>query len=151
MNRRLRRLLDDGRLRRHRTDCREVADLLAVAQRDIADAQVDGVSVDRRFATAYSAALQLATLVLHASGYRAAAQRGHHAVTIQVLPELLGRETESLAAYLDSCRSLRNTSDYDRVGAVTDQDLAELLVEVERFRDQVIAWLNSQHPGLSPG
>ena len=148
MSRRLRRLLDEGRLRPHRTDAREVADLLAVAERDIADAGVMAVSLDRRFATAYSAALQFATIVLYASGYRASAQRGHHAVTIAVLPELLGDEAKALAAYLDSCRSLRNMSDNDRVGAVSERDVLDLLAEVEAFRDRVCCWLRSHHPDL---
>jgi uncharacterized protein (UPF0332 family) len=142
-------LLDEGRLRPHHTDAREIADLLAVVGRDIADASIEAVSLDRRFATAYSASLQLATVVLYASGYRASAQRGHHAVTIRVLPDLIGDDTKSLAAYLDSCRSLRNTSDYDRAGAVSERDVLDLLAEVECLRGRVCEWLQSCHPELS--
>lgn len=147
-SRRFQRWVEAGRLRRHRTTPREIGDLLAVAARDLADAHVSATSIDRRFATAYSAALQLATVVLAASGYRVSAQRGHHAVTIQALPELLGPGATPLADFLDSCRTLRNTSDYDRVGAVTERDLAELLDEVERFRRQALDWLTSAHPKL---
>jgi hypothetical protein len=146
---RCQRWLDAGSLRRHRTSRREVADLLAVAQRDLGDARVNALSLDRRFATAYSAALQLATIVLAASGFRAAAQRGHHVVTWQALPELMGAEVGETAVYFDSCRTLRNRSDYDRVGVVSQAEVDEVLRETDAFRRQVIDWLTREHPRLA--
>jgi hypothetical protein len=143
--------LDAGVLRRHRTSRREVADLLAVAERDLADARVAALSLDRRFATAYSAALQLATIVLAASGLRATAQRGHHVVTWQALPELMGADVAETAVYFDSCRALRNRSDYDRVGVVSQAEVDELLRETDAFRGQVIDWLSREHPPLVEG
>ena len=116
----MQRWLESGALRRHRTSRQEVADLLDVVERDLGDARATVISLDRRFATAYSAALQLATVVLAASGYRAVAQRGHHAVT---LPAIIGDGVRDLAIYLDSCRSLRNRGDYDRVGVVSASDV----------------------------
>jgi len=98
---RLQRWLDAGDLRNHRTSRREIADLLAVAERDLSDARVTALSLDRRFATAYSGALQLATIVLAASGFRAVAQRGHHVVTWQARPELMGVGTTETAVYFD--------------------------------------------------
>ena len=64
--------LESGRLRAHKTGSREIARLLAAADRDLADAQVYGLSADRRFATAYSAALLAATAAL------GQAATGHH-------------------------------------------------------------------------
>jgi hypothetical protein len=147
----LRRWLESGALRRHRTSALEVADLLRVVGRDLQDARATQISLDRRFATAYSGALQLAALVLAASGYRAAARRGHHAVTLQALPEIIGEGTRSLAVYLDSCRSLRNQTDYDRAGVVSAADVAEIIEETARFRDQVLAWLAEAYPELLAG
>ena len=65
----LNRLVAEGKLRSHRTSAREIADLLGVIDRDLADAAVQEVSADRRFAIAYEAALQLATIAIYASGY----------------------------------------------------------------------------------
>lgn len=48
----------------------EIRALLAVSARDEADARETAISEDRRFATAYNGALQLATVVLRAEGYR---------------------------------------------------------------------------------
>ncbi len=142
---RLQRWLESGALRRHRASRQEVADLLDVVERDLGDARATVISLDRRFATAYSAALQLATVVLAASGYRAVAQRGHHAVT---LPAIIGDGVRDLAIYLDSCRSLRNRGDYDRVGVVSASDVTELLDETASFRQQVLGWLSETHPEL---
>lgn len=64
-------LLAEGRLRQHRISAKEVAALLAVADRDLEDAAIPQLSTDRRFATAYNAALALATIPLHANSCRA--------------------------------------------------------------------------------
>jgi hypothetical protein len=125
-------------------------DLFAVAARDIADAGVTQLSLDRRFATAYGAALQFATAAIAASGYRVAAQRGHHAVVWQVLPEVMGAEVGETAVYFDSCRALRNRSDYDAVGVVTAADVDEILREALAFREVVLAWLHCRYPKLAP-
>jgi uncharacterized protein (UPF0332 family) len=144
----LQRWLDAGDLRRHRLSRREIADIRAVAERDLSDARVTALSLDRRFAIAYSGALQLATIVLAASGFRTAAQRGHHVVTWQALPELMGVSTRETAVYFDSCRALRNRSDYDRTGVVSAAEVDEVLREAEAFRDQVLEWLDREHPRL---
>ncbi len=147
---RLQRWVESGALRRHRTSRREIADLLAVVDRDLRDATVAALSLDRRFAIAYSAVLGLSNIVLAASGYRAVAQRGHHAVTLQALPELMGDEVREAAVYFDSCRILRNTSDYDRAGGVSKSDVEELVGEALAFRGRVPDWLADAHPRLVP-
>lgn len=145
---RLQRWVESGALRPHRTSRREIADLLAVVDRDLTDARATGVSLDRRFAIAYSAVLGLASMVLAASGYRVASRRGHHAITLQALPEIMGEDVRDLATYFDSCRVLRNASDYDRAGVVGSSDVEELLREATAFRGQVLAWLRATHPRL---
>ncbi len=144
----LRRWVEAGALRPQRTSRREIADLLAVVDRDMSDALATGVSLDRRFAIAYSAVLGLASMVLAASGYRAAARRGHHAVTLQALPEIMGDDVREAATYFDSCRVLRNASDYDRAGVVSASEVEELLREATAFRGRVLAWLRETHPRL---
>lgn len=145
----LKGLLADGRIRPHKTSAKEVADLLRVVDRDLADAGVAQLSTDRRFATAYNAALQLATIALHAAGYRTAAT-GHHWATLHVLPEIMGPQSLARADYLDSCRSKRNVTDYDRAGEISNKELREILAEVRRFRADLLAWLGKNHPALLP-
>ena len=60
----------NGWLRPHKTDRKEIANLLAIADRDILDAAAKGLSDDWKFGIAYNAALKLCTLMLYAAGYR---------------------------------------------------------------------------------
>jgi hypothetical protein len=141
--------LDEGRIKRQPPDRGEIERLLAVSDRDLADANVRGVSVDRRFATAYGAALQLAVVVLRASGYRtSSATAGHHRVTLALLPELLGPEQADRTMFLDSCRRARNQADYDRVDVTSEADLVELLEDAWALRSEVLDWLRRVHPEL---
>jgi len=61
----LRQLLNQGKLRRHKTSKEEINNLLKLVARDIKDAKVKGLSCDRKFATAYNAVLQAATILLY--------------------------------------------------------------------------------------
>ena len=69
-----------------------VRSLFRVAERDLADASIAALSEDRRFATAYNAALQLATIALRAEGYRTRGV-GHHRTTIMALPLIVGDDS----------------------------------------------------------
>lgn len=64
----LKDLLADGRIRSHRTSANEVADLMRVVDRDLADAVVTQLSTDRRFVTAYNAALPRGCLLFMGEG-----------------------------------------------------------------------------------
>jgi hypothetical protein len=133
----------DGRLRPHVGSAQETADLLRVVERDLADAGIQVLSSDRRFTTAYNAALQLATIVLRASGYRTAGV-GHHWITFQALPELMGAGQQVRADYFDACRRKRNIADYDAAGEISDSETEELLAEALEFRRDVQAWLSAR-------
>jgi len=147
MKKNLQNWLNEGRLQQHQTSIKEIADLFTVAERDLADAAIKEISADRRFATAYNAVLQLATIVLHASGYRAG-KTGHHWVTFKILPEVMGPEAQEQADYFNSCRSTRNVTDYDRAGVVADATADEILEEAKAFKMEVIEWLKARHPDL---
>jgi len=145
----LKGLLAKGQLRRHETSAKETAEFLKMTDRDIADAQATQISADGRFTRAYNAALGLATIALHAAGYRASGA-GHHWVTFHVLPEIMGAQAQVRADYLDNCRSKRNTIDYGRAGAVSAAEVQAILKEVKSFRADVLVWLKAQHPALLP-
>lgn len=48
----------------------QVARMLAAAERNLADAQLAGLSAENRFDVAYKAIMQLAMVALYANGYR---------------------------------------------------------------------------------
>jgi hypothetical protein len=140
-------LLRQRRVQKHSTTLREIDDLRAVVARDLADASVAGLSADRRFATAYNAALQLARMAVACAGYRIVGQ-GHHVTSFQALELAMGEEAATYAAYFDTCRRKRNVVDYDLAYVVSDTEAEELLREVEAFRAQVEAWIATNHPLL---
>ena len=51
----LRAWFQEGKLRQHQTSPEEIGNLLQLVKRDIEDANVQTISADRRFATAYNA------------------------------------------------------------------------------------------------
>ena len=115
----------EGRLRTHKTSKSELSQLLAVFERDMADAQSKTISIDRRFATAYNAALTVSVAALAASGYRAAGE-GHHYWTIQSVAFTLQLDAETIESF-NKFRRKRNTSDYERIGMVSEKEVLEML------------------------
>jgi hypothetical protein len=135
-------------LRPHQTSLQEIAGLLSIVDRDLADAQ-GKISADWQFGIAYNAALKLCTILLHASGYRPEKTLQHFR-TLAALPIILGDARKEDAAYLDACRIKRNTVEYDMAGAATERDARELLAFAKQLRNDVLDWLKRHHPHLVP-
>jgi hypothetical protein len=139
--------LENGWLRRHQTSREEIAGLLGIVDRDMADA-TSTISTDWRFGIAYNAALKLCTILLYAEGYQAERALQHYR-TIMALHLILGSQRNKDAEYLNACRAKRNLVEYDRVGGVTDQDADELIGFVRELKEEVISWLKKNHPSLA--
>jgi uncharacterized protein (UPF0332 family) len=137
-------LLQTQRVKRHRTSRQEIDDLRDVVERDLQDAAVLAISADRRFATAYNAALQLAKMVIACAGYRVAGP-GHHLTTFETLEIAMGSSVSYLVAYFDVCRRKRNQVDYDCAHGATETEAEELLRKTEEFRDLVEQWIRKHH------
>ena len=105
-------LLDARDVQPHATSKQELDDLRALIARDLSDAAIPALSADRRFATAYNAGLQAATLSIACSGYRVTARAGHHAVTFEAAEFAIGSLSKPFTDYFDLCRRKRNTIDY---------------------------------------
>ncbi len=143
----LENLLSRGRLRLHKTSKKEISNLLQLVKRDIQDAKVKGLSADRKFACAYNAILQLATIVLYCSGYRPEGA-GHHFTVFQAMKEIIGSKYYKLADYFDSCRAKRNITDYDYAGGISESEAEELTREAASFLEVIIDWLKAKYPNL---
>ena len=115
-------------------DKASVAMLIVAAKRNIADAQLQGLSSENRFDAAYKAIMQMAMVALNANGYRTLKSKpGHHQTAIQTLPLTVGlaqpkvivldalRKQRALGApsnfWLTSGRGSRQTrlNSYDRI------------------------------------
>ena len=71
-------LLAQRKVQSHRTSREELDQLRALVERDLTDAGIIGLSADRRFATAYNAALQTAKIVIACAGYRVKKKGNYH-------------------------------------------------------------------------
>jgi hypothetical protein len=134
-------LLAKGEVKAHQTSKQELDNIRALIARDLADAALRGLSADRRFATAYNAALQTAKIVIACSGHRVSARAGHHAVTFEAARLAIGSEAISLTDYFDACRRKRNMIDYDNSSVATETEADELLRKADEFRTLVEKWV----------
>lgn len=121
-----------------------------MVKRDLADAALPDLSDDRRFATAYNAALQLTKMVLACAGYRVT-RIAHHQTSFEALPLVMGEPGNDWSAYFDVCRRKRNALDYDLAPVTTETDARELLQAARTFRDDVEAWIAEQYPSIAVG
>lgn len=133
-------------LTKHQRSREEVADLLAIVDRDLADASVDRLSPDWRLSIAYNAALQMATLALAAEGYRPERLRAHERA-IQSLRLTIAADNR-LVDTLDGVRRKRNLINYERAGATSPSEADEVHRLATRLRADVVKWLIDRHPDL---
>ena len=140
-------LLGSRTVQIHTTSVGEISSLRELVGRDMADAAIDVLSEDRRFATAYNAVLQLSKMAIASAGYRVSTGGGHHQKTFEALKVALNSpEAEALADYFDTCRRKRNQIDYDGSEIVTTTELKELFEKAEEFRELVEQWIATEHP-----
>ncbi|MGH8681966.1 MAG: hypothetical protein ACREVS_08530 [Burkholderiales bacterium] len=130
----------------HKTSFEEIAALLAIVERDLANAKVAGLSEDWRLNIAYNAALQAATAALSATGFRAAREQ-HHFRTIQSLALTIGWPALKVDRF-DRFRKKRNIMGYESAGVVSEREAREMHELATTLRDDVLVWLGKQYPKL---
>ena len=140
--------LAKGDIKTHQTSKQEIDNLRALITRDLADAGVAGLSADRRFATAYNAALQAATIAIACSGYRVSARSGHHKVTFEAAALSLGANAIPLADYFDACRRKRNVIDYMTSSVATETEAEEIVLKAREFHALVEMWAKKAYPTM---
>lgn len=140
-------LLNQAKLRPHKTSKEEIENLLTLVNRDIKDAKVEGLSSDRKFAIAYNAVLQLGTILLYCKGYEPRGT-GHHFTVFQAMKIIMGSHYKKLADYFDSCRAKRNITDYDYAGGISESEAKELIKEAVGFLEVTLYWLKKNSPNL---
>lgn len=141
-------LLASHDVQRHRTSKRELDDMRALIARDLSDAVVAGLSADRRFATAYNAALLATNMAIACAGYRVTAKTGHHRISFDSLRLALGTRGAKYADYFETCRRKRNVIDYTRSRVATETEAKEIVEKAAELHKVVEAWIGSQFPQL---
>jgi uncharacterized protein (UPF0332 family) len=140
------KLLQSNSVHRHNASRQELNDIRRLVARDLADAAIPALSEDRRFATAYNAALQTAKMAVACAGYRVASVPGHHRLTLEGAKLSLGKQAEQLADYFDACRRKRNEIDYTGATIATTTEADELVFHAKSFLKMVEEWIETNHP-----
>jgi hypothetical protein len=135
-----------GWLTPHKPTRDEIRALLAVADRDLKDSDVRGLSADTQLGLAYNAALQIATAALAASGFRASRDSKHYR-TIESLALTVGLDRTVIRKF-DAFRKKRNVADYEMAGMSSEDDAGEMKDLARQLRREADAWLKRRHSGL---
>lgn len=135
-----------GWITRHKTSSQEIQDLFRIADRDLADCMVPGISADWRLNIAYNAGLQLAKAALAACGYRAS-REAHHYRVVQSLALTVGLG-EDLIGQFNQFRKKRNISDYETAGRVSDHEVEAMIELSTILRQKIRDWFSKQYPKL---
>lgn len=140
----LQKYLKNGSLKPHRSNEKEIESFKKLIARDLSDCVIEELSVDRRFTTAYQAALHLSRMIIAVSGYRVSAKTGHHALTFEIAGLILGDKFQDYFDFFDVCRRKRNIVDYDLTDVVSISELEAILEKVQEFRHIVYDWLEKE-------
>ncbi len=136
-----------GLIQKHKTSREEIRSLLAVADRDLANAQITQLSTEWRLMIAYNGTLQSANAAMAASGFRVSSKVSHHRYLIESLHFTIGIEAK-LVNHLDRFRKKRNISAYEQSDTVSNQEASEMIDLAREVRRLVQAWLAQQHAEL---
>ncbi|MHB1291854.1 MAG: hypothetical protein ACYCY5_06635 [Sulfuricella sp.] len=124
-----------------------VQQLLASAERNLTDANLNELSSENRFDAAYKAIMQCAMIGLWANGYRTAtSQPGHHQTALQALPKTMGIAQDTVIV-LDVLRKQRNLNDYEG-DPITEAAVAECLGQAKALFAHTQKWLKTHQPQL---
>ena len=140
-------MLTNNEVQGHKTSKKELDKLRAVIARDFADASLNCVSADRRFATAYNAALQAAKMGIACAGYRVVGA-GHHRISFEVVKLAMGKAADPYSDYFDRCRRKRNVIDYDDAFVATETEAKEIVTKAKEFVEVIEQWIAKNHPSL---
>jgi hypothetical protein len=105
------------------------------------------LSADTQLSLAYNAALQLAAAALAAAGYRAA-RESKHLRTIESLAFTIQMHRSDIRRF-DAFRKKRNVSDYERAGATSETEAAEMKALATDLLRRLDEWLKQHHAELA--
>ena len=130
----------------HTTSHQEISGLIAIVDRDIREAQLQGLSADWRLNIAHNAVLQAANAALAASGYRAS-RDSHHYRIIQSLELTISLDSNTIDI-INKLHKKRNMASYTSVDAVSEGEADEMLRLAKDIRQRVGQWLQDNKPEL---
>ncbi len=140
--------LQNGWLKSHETTAEEIPELLAVADRNLADVDIEAVSADARMGFAHAASIAAASAALAAAGYRVGRDR-HHERLIDSMSHTVGADIQTIKA-APCPPGLPEHDDVRTNWAVTEPEAGEAVGHARLLVDRVRKWLTETHPKLAP-
>jgi len=140
------KLQAEGKVRAHKASKKELDELRAVIARDLEDAAIQELSDDRRFATAYNAALQASKMAVLCAGYQLASTPGHHRLTFEAARLALGASASGYLDFFEACRRKRNLIDDDHASV----QLIQRQKRLSRKRRTSSSWSSAGLPQIIP-
>ena len=148
MNARIQVMLESRQIEEVAAKDDEVRGMWAKAMRSLQSSTVPGLDADAVFTLAYQAALQAATAVVRAAGYRAKGD-GHHHHTFAAVAALGLGELSEAARDLNAIRLRRHGAIYDWETTTREDDLAILRSATMRLVSAGREWLVAQRSQLA--
>ncbi len=138
----------NGWIHQRETSPEEIAGLQAVVDRDLSTCADPNLDPDWRFAIAYNAALQCATLALRTAGYEVPKGGGAHFRTIDSLRLTLG-DDGTVVNTLQAFRAKRGGGGiYESTGIASEAEIEELRALALNLKDRVTNWVKANHAPL---
>ncbi len=141
-------LLKFAKVEKHTTTPEEIADLLGVADRCMADASQKVISTELRFIAAYQAALAAGEALMHCYSIKAP-KHNHHFMVWESLRYILDASFNDALALFNDARSKRGEAFYDRATVTSQTELDELLKETKKFVEYVKARIRKDFSALA--
>jgi len=131
------KLLQQGRIRHHAANPKEIRALLDLANRDLSVAgSTLEVDPDWAYTIAYNAVLQASRALMFSQGFRPRGSEGH-ATVVRFVREALGREHVSKVNLFDQMRRKRHRMLYEMAGLVGSQEAKNSLAFAKEFIDLI--------------
>lgn len=131
------KLIQQGRIRPHTANPKEIRALLNLAKRDLSVAgSTLEVDPDWAYTIAYNAVLQASRALMFSQGFRPRGSEGH-ATVVRFVREALGREYVSKVNLFDQMRRKRHRMLYEMAGLVGRQEAKNSLAFAKEFIDLI--------------
>lgn len=149
VNPRIQVMVESRQLEALAADDAEVLGMWRKAVRSYQSSSIPELDADAAFTLTYQAALQLATALIRATGYRIRGEAHHHQTFAAVAALGLGTLSEA-ARDLNVVRQRRHAAVYDWEGAITERELATIRASTVQLFTAGREWLVRERPALAP-
>jgi hypothetical protein len=127
----------------------EVEGLWRKAVQTFGSSGVAGLDTNARFTLLYQAALQAATSLIRAAGFRVRGEAHHHHAFAAAAALELG-ELSDAARHLNVIRRKRHGAIYDWETQIEEQHVEEIRAAARRLFVHAGSWLRARYPAVEP-